>query len=348
MIRVGIIGCGYWGPNLVRTFNEIEGVEIARVSDLRPGRREFIVQRYPWIQTTAHADDVLSDASIDAVVIATPPDTHCSLALQALNQGKHIFVEKPLATNTVDAENIVHLAARAQRTLLVGHLFLYSPAVMQINSLLRDGELGTVYCISSVRCNLGPPNTKIDALWDLAPHDISMILHLMGEVPAEVKAYGASFTNSRFAETVFLILRFADGRIAHVHVSWLTSAKTRFMQLIGSKRVVVYDDMQPVQKVQVYDPGIDNRVNASDKDSAALGFAPGGIWIPPLKNHEPLRAECEDFITSIRTGRLPLSDGTKAVEVVRVLEAASESLLEGGHSVYTDTQLEASPAEVAS
>lgn len=334
MIRIGIIGCGYWGPNLVRVFNELEGATVVRVSDLRPGRLENIARRYPGVQTTAHSHDVLSDVSIDAVVIATPPDTHCTLALEALNRGKHILIEKPLATTTADAQRIVELAARKQRTLVVGHLFLYSPAVVQIQSLLQRGELGNVYCIASTRCNLGPPNTQVDALWDLAPHDISVILHLMEDTPVDVSAHGACFTNSRFAEAVFVNLRFGDGRIAQVHVSWLTPAKARFMQLICSKRVVIYDDMQPVQKVQVYDPGIDNRLKASDRDSEALGFAPGGIWVPPLKTYEPLRAECEDFVSSIETGKTPLSDGISALEVVRVLEMASSSLRDGGQSVY--------------
>lgn len=346
MIRIGVIGCGYWGPNLVRTLSETDGASVVRVSDLRPGRLEFIARRYPAIATTSQAEDILTDASIDAVVIATPPDTHCALALEALNRGKHIFVEKPLATRTADAERIVELAARQQRTLLVGHLFLYHPAVVQIRSLLDQGDLGTVYCISSTRCNLGPPNTSIDVLWDLAPHDISMVLHLMQDAPIDVNAYGASFTNPRFAETVFVILRFGDGRIAHIHVSWLTPGKVRVMQLIGSKRVVVYDDMQSVQKVQVYEPGIDNRVNAGDKDSSQLGFMPGGIWAPPLKTYEPLRAECDDFVNSIRTGRSPLSDGTRALEVVRVLEAASASLRNGGQSAFVD-EGETRPAEFA-
>jgi predicted dehydrogenase len=335
LIRIGVIGCGYWGPNLVRALSETEGATVARVSDLRPGRLELIARRHPGVETTARAEDILSDAAIDAVVIATPPDTHCALALEALNRGKHILVEKPLATRTADAERIVELAARKQRSLLVGHLFLYHPAVVKIRSLLESGDLGTVYCISSTRCNLGPPNTNIDVLWDLAPHDISVILHLMQDTPIEVKAYGAAFTNPRFAETVFATLRFGDGRVAHIHVSWLTPGKTRVLQLIGSKRVVIYDDMQPVQKVQIFEPGIDNRVNASDKDAAPLGFMPGGIWIPPLKSYEPLRAECEDFVASIQTGRAPLSDGTRALEVVRVLEAASACLRAGGQSVFT-------------
>ena len=346
MIRIGIIGCGYWGPNLLRTLSEMDDVKVVRVSDLRPGRREFVSRRYPLIQTTADANDILSDPSIDAIAIATPPDTHYSLALNALNQGKHLLVEKPLATTTKDAERIIELAARKQRTLLVGHLFLYSPAVVEINSLLRRGDLGIVYCISSVRCNLGPPNTQIDALWDLAPHDISMILHFMDDSPVDVRAYGASFTNSRFAEIVFVTLRFADGRIAHIHVSWLTPAKTRLMQMICSKRVVLYDDMQPFQKVQVYEPGVDNRVSASEKESGALGFAPGGIWLPALKSYEPLRAECEDFISSIQSGRPPFSDGVRALEVVRVLEAASHRLREGGQSVYAGGEFDARQAEL--
>jgi predicted dehydrogenase len=347
VIRIGIIGCGYWGPNLVRTFSELEGCSVVRVSDLRPGRLEFIERRYPGIQKTARAEDVLSDGSIDAVVIATPPETHSALALEALNRGKHILVEKPLATSTADAERIVQLATRTKRTLLVGHLFLYAPAVVQIHSLIESGEVGAVYCISSTRCNLGPPNAKVDVLWDLAPHDISMILHFMGDAPVEVKAHGASFTNGRLAETVFVNLRFGDGRIAQVHVSWLTPAKARIMQLICSKRVVIYDDMQSVQKVQVYDPGIDNRVDAGDGHSGPLGFSTGGIWIPPVPSYEPLRAECQDFISSINTGNAPLRDGGSALEVVRVLEAASESLREGGQSRYAGLETGACQTELA-
>ncbi len=348
MIRIGVIGCGYWGPNLVRALSETAGASVVRVSDLRQGRLELIARRHPGIETTTHADDILSDASIDAVVIATPPDTHHRLALDALNRGKHVFVEKPLATKTAEAEQIVEMADRKRRTLLVGHLFLYHPAVVEIRSLLERGDLGTVYCISSTRCNLGPPNTNIDVLWDLAPHDISMVLHFMRDTPIEVRAYGASFTNPRYAETVFTTLRFGDGRIANIHASWLTPGKTRLMQLIGSKRVVIYDDMQQVQKVQIFEPGIDNRVNASDKDSAPLGFMPGGIWSPPLKASEPLRAECEDFVTSIQTGRSPLSNGPRALQVVRVLEAASDCLRAGGQSAFASAEFESrAAAEVA-
>jgi predicted dehydrogenase len=314
--------------------NEIEDVTVVWVSDLRPGRREFIKQRYPSVNVTANASEVLSDPSVDAVVIATPPDTHCKLALDALAQGKHLLVEKPLATTSVDAEKIVEAATRFHRTLAVGHLFLYSPAIRQIKSLLDAGEIGTIFSISSVRSNLGPPNTQIDALWDLAPHDLSMILYLFDDLPSDVNAYAASFTNQRFAEVVFCTLRFADGRIANVHVSWLTPAKTRLMQIIGSKRVVAYDDMQPTHKVQVFDPGIDNRVAAGERGAGTLTFSPGGVWMPPLDNTEPLRQECIDFISCIRSGKAPLSSGVRALGVVRTLEMASTCLRQGGRSIY--------------
>jgi len=334
LIRVGIIGCGYWGPNLVRSFSEIEGVELAKVSDLREGRRDFIARRYPSLQATTNPDEILSDSSIDAVVVATPPSTHTALAIEALERGKHVLVEKPLATSTADAQKIVSVAAERKLVLAVGHLFLYAPAVQQISECIRRGELGTVYSVSSVRCNLGPPNTQIDVLWDLGPHDVSVILYLMNASPVEIFSQGANFTGTKFAETVFSTLRFDDGRIAHIHVSWLTPAKTRLMQIIGSRRVAVYDDMQPIQKVQIYDPGIDNRVDAPDKDSAQLGFSPGGIWIPPLKSIEPLRAECEDFIQCIRNGGTPISNGDRALDVVRVLESASRRLEQGGQSSF--------------
>ena len=326
MIRVGIVGCGYWGPNLVRAFAEIEGVQLVTVSDLRSGRLDFVSRRYPLLKTTIDASDVLSDSTIDAVIIATPPDTHYALATQALNNGKHVFVEKPLATSVSDAEKIVDLAERTNRTLIVGHLFLYAPAVMQIRSLLQNGELGAIHYISSTRANLGPPKPKIDVLWDLAPHDLSIILELMNDSPIEVLAQGASFTHADLADAVFLTLRFFDGRLAHIHVSWLTPNKIRLLQVVCSRGVAVYDDMQPVHKVQVHRPGIDNRPQAGDSDAMALSYGPGGMWAPPLQADEPLRSECKDFIESIISGRRPLSNGQRGLEVVRILERASYSL----------------------
>ena len=332
MLRVGIVGCGYWGPNLVRTFTEMEDVELVRVSDLRPGRINFIRKRYPRVQGSQDPMAVITDSRIDAVVIATPPKTHHQLAMAALRAGKHVLVEKPLATSVEDGHELVEMAERLGRVLLVGHVFLYAPALVRIRSLFEERKLGSLYYISTVRTNVGPPGAEVDALWDLAPHDISIILDAMKEAPEEVLAYGASFTNPRFAETVFLLLRFGDGRLAHIHAGWLTPNKTRLMRMVCSQGEVVYDDVQPVQKVQVHSPGVDNRVPAG-ASAAALAYSSGGIWCPPLEGYEPLRAECRDFVESIQTGRRPLSDGQAGLAVVRVLAAASRCLQNGGRSV---------------
>jgi predicted dehydrogenase len=328
MIRVGVIGCGYWGPNLVRVFNEIEGAEVVSVSDLRVGRREFIKKRFPLVDTTASFEEVINDSSIEAVVIATPPETHYSIAQEALRAGKHILVEKPLALTSVDAERIVETATRLGKSVAVGHLFLYAPPIIAIRTLLQQGELGEIYYVSSTRSNLGPPNTRTDVLWDLAPHDISIVLDLMGEPPEALEAQGGWFTNRDLAEAVFLTMHFSGGRLAHVHVSWLTPNKTRLFQLVCSRRVVVYDDMQPIQKVQVFDSGMDNRVGCGDGDSKHLSYGAGSIFIPALPNDEPLRFECEDFLRSIRDGIPAYSSGERGLEVVRVLEMASDVLRE--------------------
>ena len=332
MIHVGIIGCGYWGPNLVRTFSELEEVRVARVSDMRPERLSYIAARYPDVGRTSDPMELVEDPTIDAVVIATPPRTHYELAMAALKAGKHVMVEKPLATSTDEGTQIVALAERLQRILLVGHLFLYAPAVVRIRSLLDEGKLGSLYYISAVRTNVGPPGSQVDALWDLAPHDVSIILSLMKGCPKRVFAHGGSFTNAKLIEAAFLVLRFDDGRLAHVHVGWLTPNKARQMRLICSEGEVVYDDMQPVQKVQVHNPAIDNRTQAA-ATGAALSYGSGGIWCPPLEAYEPLRAECQDFLTSIQTGKRPLSDGWSGLEVVRVLEAASRCLKDDSRSV---------------
>lgn len=326
MIRVGVIGCGYWGPNLVRTLNELEEAELVRVSDLRPGRLEFVASRYPKVEVTAEAADIIQDESIVAVFIATPPDTHFAIARQALQAGKHVLVEKPLTMLAAEADQLVAMAGERNRILAVGHLFLYAPAVVKLKALLDSGELGDVHYVSATRSNLGPPNTKVDVLWDLAPHDISIILHLMGESPSQVTAQGSKFTSSTFAEAVSLTLRFSRNRMAQVFVSWLTPYKVRLIQAVGSRRTAVYDDMEPVHKVRVYDAAVDNRVNAKPGDASALSYGPGTVWMPAIPGGEPLRAECADFVRSVASAARPVSDGASGAEVVRVLEYASESL----------------------
>lgn len=326
MTKVGIIGCGYWGPNLVRSFSEISGATLAAISDLRPGRLDFIRAKYPGVRTTTSAAEIIGDPSIDAVVIATPPKTHHALAMAAIAQGKHVLVEKPLTMDVKESEEIVAAARTAGRVLMCGHLFLYAPAVVEIRRLLREGSLGDLYFVTSTRGNVGPPETQVDVLWDLAPHDVSIILDLMGEAPSEVHAQGASFTDSGFSEAVFVTLRFPSGRLAHIAVNWLSPAKVRWMRVVCSGKTIHYDDSSATEKLRIYDAAVDNRRAAGASAAHAIGYGPGNITIPLLTAREPLRAECEDFIECIASGREPVSSGAKALEVVRVLHAASSQI----------------------
>lgn len=326
MIRIGIIGCGYWGPNLVHTFHDTPEVEVSTVCDLRIGRLEFIQKKFPGIRTTLSAEEVIADNRLDAVVVATPPSTHYAVARSAIEAGKHLLIEKPMTLVSAQADELVSLADQKKRTLVVGHLFLYHSVVRTMRRMLRDGDLGEVYSISSTRMNLGPPNTMIDVLWDLAPHDVSIILDLMEEEPCDVQVMGSMFTNDDFAEVVFLALRFPSGRLAHIHVSWLTPNKTRVFHMLCSRKVIMWDDTEAVEKLRIFEAGNDNRMNASAKDSHALSYGPGAITIPPISGGEPLRSECEDFIHCIRTGGTPVSNGRKGVQVVRVLEAAEAQI----------------------
>jgi predicted dehydrogenase len=326
MVRIGIIGCGYWGPKHVRNFDEIEGASLEMVSDTRPGRLEFVQSRYKRTRTTQDYREVLASPDVDAVVIATPPATHHKIAMEAIDAGKHLLVEKPMALFYEDAAEIVAAAEKKGVHLMVGHIFLYAPAVQTMRKLVQSGRLGDIYYISSTRTNLGPPNTVVDVLWDLAPHDLSIILDLIQEVPCEVRAHGTSFTKAEYAETVFLSMKFPSGKMAHVHVSWLTPNKTRVLHMVGKDRTVMYDDMQLVEKVRVYEPGEDTRASGHGDDKGVLAYGPGTISIPSLSAHEPLRAECEDFVRAVKTGTPAHASGKWALEVVKILDQAAQQI----------------------
>lgn len=325
MIHAGIIGAGYWGPNLIRTLRTIENVKVTNVADLRPGRREFIERQFPGVVTVDSHHHVI-ESDVDAVLIASPPETHAELAMRALEAGKHVFVEKPMTTNVADAEKMVRAAERCARMIAVGHLFLFHPAVTTIRKLLDLGELGDIYFLSSTRANLGPPNPNSDVVWDLAPHDISILLYLFHESPYEITGRGASFTIPNLAETAYINLGFPSGRIAQINVSWLVPHKTRRLELVCSKKTVVYDDTHPTHKLQIYDTAADNRTSAKDYDAIPLAYGPGSVWSPALPNCEPLRLECEHFFKCIETGSDLINSGKNALDVVRILECASESI----------------------
>jgi predicted dehydrogenase len=321
-IRIGVAGLGYWGPNLARNFGALGGCELAWLCDASPQALERLGRQHPQARTTDDLADLLGDADLDAVVLATPVPTHAELAVRVLDAGKHCFVEKPLAISVADAEEAVAAADRAGKLLMVGHLLEYHPGVAKLKELSESGELGDLHYVYSHRLNLGKLRTDENALWSLGAHDISVLLHLLDEEPAEVAARGESYMHPPVEDVVFCFLRFPSGRAAHLHLSWLDPHKERTFTVVGSKRMATFDDMALEGKVTVYDKGF---------DEPARGYGEyitrsGDIYSPRLPNQEPLRIECEHFLECIRTGTTPRSDGRSGLRVVRVLEAAQAAL----------------------
>ncbi len=325
MIRIGIIGCGYWGPNLVRNFSGVPGARVKTVSDLRVGRLQSISETYPDLHVTTDYSEVLADPEIDAIVLATPVDTHYTLGSEALRHGKHLFVEKPLAATAHDAWNLVEQARSADRVLVVGHVFQFAPGVRRIRDEIRAGVLGAVHHITSTRINLGPPDPTLDVIWDLAPHDCSIILHLLGENPSSVMARGDCYRRPGIIDNAHVELAFPSGATAHIHVSWLSANKMRLMQVFGERGSIIYDEMLALDgKVKRYDNGIDNRTSVSDHETTALGYSAGEIHVLQLEQHEPLRMECEAFIRAIASRQTPPNDGEMGARVVELLETISK------------------------
>jgi predicted dehydrogenase len=321
-IRVGVVGLGYWGPNLARNFAAIEGCELTWLCDGSDEIRAKLAGAFPGVRSTREIDDLLADAELDAVVLATPVPTHAELAVRVVDAGKHCFVEKPLATTVVDAQLAVDAAERAGRILMVGHLLEYHPAVTRLKELVEEGELGSLYYVYGNRVNLGKLRAEENALWSLGAHDVSVVLHLIGEEPVECSAHGESYVRDGVQDVVFCYLRFPSGQVAHLHLSWLDPHKERRITVVGSKRMATFDDMRVQGKLTVYDKGF-------DEDASSWGeyiTRAGESFSPRLANAEPLRLECEHFVHCIREGTTPRSDGHSGLRVVRVLEALQRSL----------------------
>lgn len=324
-IATAVVGCGYWGTNLARNFAALSDLRIC--CDPSEDVRRRMGAQYPHARVTADYAEVLDDPGIDAIVLATPAPTHADLAVRALAAGKHLFVEKPLALNEADARRVIDAAERAGRILAVGHLLEYHPAVEYLKDLVQGGDLGEVYYCYSHRLNLGKLRSDENALWSLAPHDISVVLYLLGEEPTSVEARGQAFLQPGIEDVCFVTLRFASGRVAHIHVSWLDPHKTRQLTVVGSKKMAVFDDMEPREKVRIYDKGVDR----GDRPEVpgypdVLTIREGNILIPQLPSHEPLALECKEFLNAVATGKPPRSDGADGLRVVRVLQQAQEML----------------------
>jgi predicted dehydrogenase len=321
-VRVGVVGLGYWGPNLARNLGALEDCELRWLCDADEDARARVASSFPAARTSGELSELLEDDELDAIVLATPVPTHAELAIAVAGAGKHCFVEKPLATNAADAEAAVQAAAQAGRVLMVGHLLEYHPAVARLKALIDGDELGPLYYLYGNRLNLGVLRSDENALWSLGAHDVSVALHLIGEEPSECTAQGASYVRGGVEDVVFCFLRFPSGIVAHLHLSWLDPHKERRLTVVGERKMATFDDMLVEGKLSVYDKGF-------DEDTRSWGeyiTRSGDVFSPRIANAEPLRLECEHFVQCVRSGSRPRSDGQSGLRVVRVLERLQESL----------------------
>ena len=339
-LRVAVIGAGYWGPNLIRNLNEAPGADPVAVADLSPERLEAVHKRFPAVRITTDHTSLFADPAIDAVCIATPVSTHRQLVEQALAAGKHVFVEKPLAATSADAEAMVRAAEQAGRTLMVGHTFVYNPAVVMVRGLIERGELGRINYVDSQRVNLGLHQFDINVLWDLGPHDVSITLYWLDEEPEWVQCIGACYVQPDIEDVVFLTMGFPSGALAHAHLSWLAPSKLRTMTVVGTKQMAVYDDVQAVERVKVYDFGVEEL----SSEELRRSYRAGDIHSPRVAITEALQHEMRHFIECVQTGKRPRSDGEAGLRVVRVLEAGMRSLRGGGARVSYRAAQEAARA----
>lgn len=329
MIHVGVIGCGYWGPNLIRNFHGSKKCSMDTVSDLDSGRLSFIKEYYPDIHATLDCSEIFKDPKIDAVAIATPAATHYELAKKAIESGKHVFVEKPMTMKGEQAEELISLAEKNKVTLMVDHTFVYTGAIRKIKKLIANGDLGSLYYYDSQRVNLGLFQGDVDVFWDLAIHDLYILDYLIDARLKTVSATGLSHVPGAPENSGFITLFFEENFIAHINVNWLSPVKIRRTLIGGSKKMVVFDDLDPSEKIKLYDTGI-NVTGREDIYKTLISYRTGDMWAPKLDRTEALQREIDHFATCIETGETPLTDGISGLKVVKILEAASASMHQNG------------------
>jgi predicted dehydrogenase len=339
-LRFAVVGYGYWGPQLVRNLDRIPNAEVARIVDLSAERRQTARLEFPGAQVVGRFEEAL-ESDVDAVVIATPIRTHYELARRALEQGKHVLVEKPLTASSAEAEELVTLAESVGRVLMVGHTFMYNPAVETLRRLVQERTVGNVLYIDSSRTNLGIFQPDINVMWDLAPHDISILCYILDQAPVSVSAHGGAYVQPKLHDVVYLTLKFPNGALANVHVSWLNPAKIRRFTVVGDKQMVIYDDVAATEKIRVFDHGVDRPPMTSTFGEFQLSYRYGDIVSPHIFWTEPLAAECRHFMQAIVEGVTPRSDARNGLLIVRVLEAAEYSLANDGVSVPIQQSTEA-------
>jgi predicted dehydrogenase len=325
---VAAVGCGYWGPNVIRNLSEIRGFDLRWVCDADPARLGPVAARYPSARATTRIDDVFADADVEAIYLATPVSTHYELTRRALDLRKHVLIEKPIATTIEQADELADLAAARGLTLLVGHTFVFSPPVRTVKQLIDSGILGPIYYVETTRVNLGLFQKDVSVLWDLGPHDLSILMYWLAEVPVNVSARGRSYLGEALEDVAFLTLEFPSGILAQLQISWLAPTKLRRTSVVGRQKMIVYDDLEPVEKVKMFDRGVDHE--PASFGEFQLTYRSGDILSPRVDTTEPLKVECEHFLECIRTGRTPDASPQSAVDVVRVIQAAERSLRCGG------------------
>lgn len=332
-MNVGIIGCGYWGPNLVRTFVEIPGAAVRAVADRVPARLDRIRERHPYVDVFTPDLEDLFGMSLDAVVVCTPPETHFDIVSTCLEHGLDVLVEKPLATDVGEARALVELADNLDRVLMVGHIGAYNPAVAELRSMIDDGSLGKIAYIDAVRVGLGMFRANHNVIWDLAPHDIAILMHLLGESPKSVSTRGMGCVESSIEDVAYMTLTFPSGVLAHVRLSWLDPCKTRRITVVGNQKMVVYDDLEVHEKLKVYDKSVEAVRQTDTFGDFQFAYHYGSVLSPYIEFEEPLRLECLHFLDCVTTRTRPLTDGHNGLAVVEVIEAAQLSLRKGGAAV---------------
>jgi len=343
LINIAVVGYGYWGPNLVRNFAEIPGAKLAGVADLNPKRLSLVSARYPYAKVTQNAAELIDDPAVDVIVISTPVSSHYDLAMAALRAGKHVLVEKPLVATVEQGIRLIDEAERRRLVLMVDHTFVYTGAVRKIKEMVDKGDLGRIYYYDSVRVNLGLFQHDVNVMWDLAVHDISIMDYIIAAKPAAVSATGISHVIGEPENIAYLSFLFNENFIAHIHVNWLAPVKVRRTLIGGSNRMIVYDDLEPSEKIKVYDKGINLSDNPEGVYQMMVSYRSGDMWAPRLDLTEALKTEAEEFVQCVETGARPTTDGATGLRMVQYLEAATLSLKNSGKLV----NLEARKAAIA-
>lgn len=332
MIKVGIIGYGYWGPNLVRNFSAVQNCTVQYVSDFRQERLNIVSKTYPAIKTTTNPDDIILSKDVDAVVIATPVFTHFTLAKKALENGKHVLLEKPMTSTVKEAEELINLAKQKGLLLMVDHTFLYTGAVRKMKTLIDDGTIGKIQYFDSSRINLGLFQPDVNVLWDLAPHDISILLYLIANKPKSVNATGVSHTGNGIENVAYLTVNYNEDLIAHFNCSWTSPVKLRTMLIGGDKKMLMFNDLEPTEKIRIYDTGYNHKTD-EEKQRVLVDYRTGDVFIPKVEMKEALFAMADDFVNCIMQKKEPVSHSGIGIEVIRILEASQQSIKTNGQEV---------------